>query len=135
MIEMAQNFTKGTCMPNRRVFLSVDLLGPNGGHVLVVLGPCFGYFYNMYASRRLKWLTFSLKSLAYQIGEYSSILNYWDHIENMFWAISGQNFGYFYNIFASRCLKWLKISLKRQACQVEEYSLMLTYWGHIGPML
>ena len=28
------------------------------------------------------------------------------------WAILGTSFGYFYKIFASRCLKWLKFSLE-----------------------
>ena len=48
MTEMAQNFTKETCMPNGRILLSVDLLGPYWGYVLAILGPYFGYFCNIY---------------------------------------------------------------------------------------
>ena len=39
MTEMAQNFTKETCMPNGRILLSVDLLGPYWGNALTMLGP------------------------------------------------------------------------------------------------
>ena len=63
----------------------------------------------------------------------------WDHV----WAILVPCFGYFYNLFACRWLKWLKISLKRLACKIEEYSLSVDllgpYWGHVlailGPCL
>merc|ERR1711954_440759 len=34
--------------------------GPYKGHVWAILGPCFGYFYNIFASRLLEWLKFSL---------------------------------------------------------------------------
>ena len=40
---MAQNFTKETCMSNRRILLNVYLLGPYLGHVLVKLRPCFRF--------------------------------------------------------------------------------------------
>ena len=73
---MAQNFTKETCMPNGRILLSVDLLGPYWGYVLAILGPYFGYFCNIYAFRCLKWFKFSLKSHVCHIDEYSLILNY-----------------------------------------------------------
>ena len=46
----------------------------------------------------------------------------------------GPSKGYFYNIFAFRLLKWLKISLKRHAWHIEVYSLMLTYLDHIWAM-
>ena len=46
----------------------------------------------------------------------------------------GAMFCFFYNIFASRCLKWLKFSVKSHACQVEEYTLMLNCLDHIMDM-
>ena len=65
------------------------------GYVWAILGPCFDYFYNIFASRCLKWLKFSLESHASQIEEYHSISNYWNHKRAMFlpyqdhvWAIS-----------------------------------------------
>ena len=36
---------------------------------------------------------------------------------------------HFYNIFASRCLKWFELSLKRQALQIEEYLEMLMLYS------
>ena len=47
----------------------------------------------------------------------------------------GLCFGHIYNIFASRCLKWLKISLERHAYQIEEYHSMSNYCDHIRAML
>merc|ERR1712081_21493 len=44
-------------------------LGPHLGHVWAILGPCFGYFYNIFASRCLKWLKLLLISHAPQIEE------------------------------------------------------------------
>ena len=34
------------------------------------------------------------------------------------WAISGPCLGHLYNIFASRCLKWLNFLLNSDACQM-----------------
>ena len=48
---------------------------------------------------------------------------YWGHV----WAILVPCFGYFYNILAFKCLKWLKFSLKSYACQIEEFSLIFNY--------
>ena len=84
MPEMAQIFTGESHKPNRRIPLNVKLFGPYKGRVWAILGPCFGYFYNIFASRCLKWLKFSLDRHAFQIGEYESMSNYWDHIRAMF---------------------------------------------------
>ena len=54
---------------------------------------------------------------------------FWGHV----WAISGC-FGYFYNISAPRCMKWLKFSLVSRASQIEEYHSMSDYWDHIRAM-
>ena len=62
------NFTEGPCKAN----------------VLAILGPCFGFFYNIFSFRYLKWLKFSLESLACQIKDYHSMLDYWDHMRAMF---------------------------------------------------
>ena len=70
MPEIAQIFTGESCKPNRRIPLNVKLLGPYKGHVWAILGPCFGYYCNIFASRCPKWLKFSLKSHAFQIGDY-----------------------------------------------------------------
>ena len=71
-------------MPNRIILLNEQLLGPYWGHVWTILGPCFGYLYNIFACRCLKWLKFSLKSHACQAEDYSLISNYPDHIGSMF---------------------------------------------------
>ena len=114
-------------MPNRRILLNVNLLGPYCGNVLAILGPCFSYFYNIFASRCLKRFKFSLKSHTWQIEEY------WDIsmlCSGPYWAKLGPYFGNSYNIFSSGCLKWHKFSLKWHACQPEEYLSMLSYCDH-----
>ena len=100
-----------------KIFFDVYFFGPHFDHVLAILGPCFNYFYNIFASRCLKWLKFALMSHAghFLVRKYSLILTYWNHIEAMFGHI-GALFGYFYNKFASRCLKWYIFSLKSHAC-------------------
>ena len=80
MNEMAQIFTGELCMPNRRIPFSVKLLGLYRGHIWAILGPCFGHFYNIFASRVQKWLKFSLERHACQIEEYHTMSNYCDHI-------------------------------------------------------
>ena len=60
MPNMAQIFIEESCMPSRRIPISIGTISE----------PCFGYFYNIFASRCLKWLKFSLESHASQIGEY-----------------------------------------------------------------
>ena len=141
MTEMAQIFTWESCKLNRRIPLNVKLLGPYKGHVWAILGPCFGYFYNIFASRCLKLLKFSLESQASQIEESHSMSDCWDHIRAMFapdqgpvWAIIGPCFCYFYNIFASICLKWLKCSLDSHASHIEQYQSESNYWEHIKAM-
>ena len=52
------------------------MFGPYEGYVLVIS-------YNIFASRCLKWFKFLLESNAYQIEEYYSMLNSWDHIRAM----------------------------------------------------
>ena len=57
--------------------------------------------------------------------------SYWCHV----WAILGPYLSYFINIFACRCLKWLKFSLKCITCQIEQYfrvRLFGAYWSHLG---
>ena len=68
------------------------IFGPYQGHVLAILGPCFGYFYNILASRCLKWLKFSLVNHASQIEENHSMLNYWEYIVAMFGPYQGHVF-------------------------------------------
>ena len=89
MPDMAQIFTEESWMSNRRILLNVQLLGPNWGNVLAIKGPCFGYFENIFASKCLIWLKFSLKSHASQIEEYQSMSNYWDHIRAIFGPYQG----------------------------------------------
>ena len=97
-------------------------------------GHFFGFFYNILASRCLKWLTFSLDNPGSQLEEYHSMSNYWDHKRAMF-RLAGPCFGYFYNIFASGCLKWLTFSLESHASQIEEYHSMSNYWDNIRAMI
>ena len=78
--ETAKNFTKESCMTNRRILLNFNLFIQCWGHVLAILGPCLDYFYSFSASRCLKWLKFSLESHASQIEQYHSMSNDWDHI-------------------------------------------------------
>ena len=86
---MAQIFSQELCRPNRRKLFNVQLFGPYWCHVWAILGPYLSYFYNFFACRCLRWLKFSLESLACQIEEYSSMYTYWDHIWAMFWAYQG----------------------------------------------
>ena len=111
---------------------------------LTLLGPCFGHI------RAMFWLFLqclhfymtisqiftkeSFMPCSRKVFNVQLLLSYWGHI----WDISWPCFGYFYNIFSSRCLKWLKFSLESHACHIEEYSLMLTYLDHcqiIGTIL
>ena len=48
------------------------------------------------------------------------------------WSILGPYFGYLHNIFGSTCLKWINFSVENHACQIEEYSLMLTLGPNLG---
>ena len=54
---------------------NVDLLGPYWGHVMAILGHCFGYVYIIFAFKCMIWLLLSLKTLACQKDEYSLMLN------------------------------------------------------------
>ena len=110
-------FTEESCMPNRRKFFNVEILGPHFGTVCTILGSCFGYLYKFFASRCLKWLKFSLKN--HECKDVIS-LNF-----KLLGPCKGNNlskigpcFGHSYNIFTSRCLKWLRFSLESHACQV-----------------
>ena len=114
-------------MSKRRIHINVKLLGPYWCHVWAIVGPYFGYFYNIFASRYLKLLKFSPKSHACHIEDYILIFNYWGHVL----AILGPCFGYFYNIFTSRCLKLLKFLVKSHACQIEECTLIFNYGDQI----
>ena len=71
MSEIAQIFTEESCTANREKLFSVELLEPYWGHVWAILGPCLGYFYNIFASRCLKWLKFSLVSL--KVGKFGAM--------------------------------------------------------------
>ena len=84
MVDMAQIFTEESCKPNRGIPINVKLLRPYKGHFWTILEQCLGYFYNIFASRCLKWLIFSLVSHASQIEENHSMLDYWNHIRAMF---------------------------------------------------
>ena len=84
MPKIAQILTKEPCIPNRRIPFNVKLLGPYESHVGAILGPCFDYIYNIFASRCLIWLKFSLESHASQIEKYQSMSNYWDQIRAIF---------------------------------------------------
>ena len=131
MPKNAHIFTEESCKPNRWIPLNVKLLGPYKSNVWAILGPCFDYFYNIFASRCLKWLKFLLKNYAYQIEENYLMFNCLGHIGTMFEPY----LSYFFNIFACRCLKWLKFSLKCHVYQIEEYfdvTLFGPYWSHLG---
>ena len=49
MSDIAQIFSEEVCIPNRKILFDVNFLGPYYGHVMAILGPCFGYFYNIFA--------------------------------------------------------------------------------------
>ena len=125
MPEMAQILTGKSCKPNRRIPFNVKLFGPYEGHVWAILGPCFGYFYYIFAAKCLIWHKFLLM---YCMKIRKKIIG----------TILGQCliniepcFGYFYYIFASRCLKWLNFSLESHASPIEENHSILDYWNHI----
>ena len=54
------------------------------------------------------------------------MFTYWDHIGTMFWPYFGPCFGYFYNIYASRCLKWLKFSTTAAFLELAKFFSMDT---------
>ena len=81
---MAQIFTGESCKPNREILINDKLFGPCKGHVWAIFGPCFGYFSNIFASRCLIWLKFSLERHTSQIEEYPLMSNYWNHIKAIF---------------------------------------------------
>jgi len=98
----------------KKTLFIIDLLGPYYGHVLLILGQSLGYFYNIFTSRCLNWLKFSVKSHACQIEENFLMLNCLDNIMiGHVLAILGPCFGYFYNILPSICPEWLNFSLWR----------------------
>ena len=123
MPEMAQIFTEESCMPSRRLLINFQLSRPYWVHVWAILGSCFGYFYNIFASRCLKWLQFSLESHSRILLNDKSLGPYLGHV----WAILSPCLSYFYIIFACRYLKWLKFSLKSHVYQIKEYFLNLNY--------
>ena len=79
MPEMAQIFTGELCMPKRRMPFKINFLEPYKDHVWAILGPCFGYFYNIFASGSLKWFKFSVEDHACKKEEYHFMSNYRDH--------------------------------------------------------
>ena len=101
-------------------------MGPRDMSILrsirrTMLGPYLGHI------RAMFWL--SLQYLCFDMTEVAQIPQERDmHILECLlfgttflghvWAILGPCFGYFYYIFASKCLKWLKISPKSHACQI-----------------
>ena len=132
---MAQICTEESSKANRRIPLNVRLFGSYKGHVWAILGPCFGFFYNIFASRCPKWLKFSLESHACQIERRPFNVKLLGPYKGHVWAILGPCFVYLYNIFVSRCLKWVKFSLKHYLCQPKEYSWMMNSSDPIGAML
>ena len=73
--------------------------------------------------------------LAYFFPKIGPILVYLHIWMRYIFNFLGPCFGYLYNIFASRCRKWLKFSLEVRACQIEEYNSMSNYWDHMIAML
>ena len=120
-------------MPNRRKPFRIKLFWPYKGVVWAILGPYFGYFCNIFASRWMKWLKFSLLSLSYQVEENHSVSNYWDHKGNI-WAIRAIFWPYL-QYLASICLKWLKFSLKSHACPLKNTLWCWLIGTILGPCL
>ena len=119
------------------------LIGPRDMSMLcpirkTMLGPCLGHIRAIFWLY-IPYLCFFMPKIAQIFTEESCMPNriiqfnvklltlYNAHV----YAILRPYFGYFYNISACRCLKWLKFSLKSHACQIEEYSLMLIFLDHI----
>ena len=126
MPEMDQIFTGESHKPNRRIPFNVKLLGSYKDHVWAILGPWYGYFYNIFASRCLKWLTYSLERCACQIEEYHSVSNYWDHIRAMFWL--------FLQYLCFQVPEMAQISVKCHAYQVK-VTLCWIVWIILRPCL
>ena len=99
---MAQIFTKETCLPNGIKICNVQLFGTYWDHVWAILGPCFGHFYTIFASRCLKWLKISPNSHACQIKEYSLKFNYQDHIGAIFGHIRAM-----FGLFVQNICLWM----------------------------
>ena len=81
MPKMVKIFTGESCKPNRRIPLSVKLLGSYEGHVWAISGPCFGYFYNILA----KETSMLNIRILLNVDLFGPLSNYWDHIRAMFW--------------------------------------------------
>ena len=124
MPEMTKFFTDESCTQNRRIFSNVELLGTYESHVGTMFGPYQGHVLTISTITLLlddlsgsnfhcmpnRRIPFSVKLL----GPYKG------HV----WATLGPCFDYFYNNFASRCLKRLKLALESHESQIEEYHSM-----------
>ena len=117
--ETTQIFTEESCIPNRRTLFNVQLLRQYRGHISGHIRTMFWLFLQ-YICLQMTEMAQNFTSHACQIEECSLMLTYRDHIGAMFLAILGPQFGYFYDIFASRCLKWLNFSLESYACHIKE---------------
>ena len=113
--------------------IQFQIIGTKKGTIFAIIGPCFGYFYDIFASRCLKRLQFSPKSCM-QIMKKLSNVDLFGPQQGHVWSLLVPCLGNIYNIFTFRSLKWLKFSVKSHACQIEEYSLMLNCWDHIMVM-
>ena len=122
MPEITQIFTEELCMTSREYSLMLTYWD----HVWAILGPCFGYFYNTFASRCFKWFKISLESHAYQIEEYHSMLNYRDHIRAMFLL--------FLQYLCYQMPEMANNFTKESCMPNREYSLLLTYWNLLRAM-
>ena len=126
MPEMAQIFTEESCMSNRRIIIYCSIIGTIFGSCLDHIRAMFWLF--------LQYRCFYMPEMAQIFTEESCMSNRkcslmltnLDHIRAMC--------GVFFNIFVSRCLKWLKFSLKSHSCQLGEYHSISNYLDHIRAM-
>ena len=116
----------------------VQLEGPWKDHVWAILGPWFDHFFNIFTSRCMKWIKFSLESHAYQIEECHSVSNYWDNIRAMFgphyghvWAIS---IIYLYLDAWNGSFFHQRVLLAKSEIIVDVYFLE-PYWGHVWAII
>ena len=125
----AKKFSEESYPANRLIIFELKLLGQYLGHVWVILGSCLIIsticllLYDRNSSKfHQRFMHAKLRNApkCWLIGSILKLCSC--HIKALF--------GHFYNIFGSRCLKWLIFSLVSHASQTEENHSMLNYVNH-----
>ena len=123
MPDMAPNFSKESCMQNEKYFFWCWLIG-------TMFGPCSSHNMAMF------WLF--LQYLCFKMPKRRKLCN--AVISTILWPFLSYirvMFCWLHNIFASRCRKWLKLSLQSYMLNKRKpyVEFLRSYWGHVWPIL